>query len=72
MDQSTGDDLSKPKPEYLTAVPAAEIAGVTAPTFAKHVEPDAAYRSIKGDKTYGLWLRTTAEAFRVERQGGAE
>lgn len=69
--------LPRQKPVFLTAKAAARLIGCIAPqTFAKLVEPDAWYSSIKGDKEYPLWSRETAEAFRmqytVEVAGGAE
>ncbi|MDA8320722.1 MAG: hypothetical protein M0030_13070 [Actinomycetota bacterium] len=70
--QDTANSLPpQSAPVYLTAVPAAEIVGIDKATLARHVQPDAMYESLDGKKRWPLWLRTTVETYRDERQGGA-
>jgi hypothetical protein len=59
-------------PVYLTSVPAAEIISVTKDTVIHRVEPDAWYTSVRGDKQWPLWLRSTVERYRDERLRAAQ
>jgi hypothetical protein len=56
------------KPAYLTVTAAAVIAGVDKRTVANHVEPDATYTSIKGNKKFPLYTLASVERFRAERE----
>ena len=73
FDQDTAKRLSTASLQvFLTAKPAAEVVGITRATLVRYVAPDAWYESTKGDKRHPLWLRSTVEAFRAERDGGAQ
>jgi hypothetical protein len=63
----------KQQPIYLTVQQAAPLAGMSRPTLAKHLqpEPDAWYQGPSG-RQWPLWLPSTLEAFRAERQDGGE
>lgn len=54
------------RPVFLTALPAANMVGITRATLTKHLKPDAWYESASGAKTYPLWLRSTVEVFSAE------
>ena len=70
--QNTATSLPTQPPLYLTAVAAAEVMEVAKDTVITRITPDAWYASARGDKTWPLWLRSTVERHRDERQGGAE
>lgn len=73
MSTEHGTALRLPKqlPQYLPRRAAALLVGISEQTLQKCLPPDAVYASIKGDKTFPLWTRTTVEALRAERDGGA-
>lgn len=72
-DNSRLPEMPKTRPVYLTAQQAAPLAGWSRPTMAKRlpVPPDAWYLGPNG-QCWPLWLRSTLEAYRAERQGSSE
>jgi hypothetical protein len=63
----------KQQPVFLTVQQAAPLAGMSRPTLAKHLqpEPDAWYQGPSG-RRWPLWLRSTLETYRAERQDAGE
>jgi hypothetical protein len=55
-----------PQPEFYTARAAEKVIGFTTPTIRARITPDAWTVSIKGDKRFPLYLRSTLEQWAAE------
>ena len=55
-----------PKPVFYNLNAAAKLTGIGHPTIRKYAPPDAWLISVKGDKSYPVWLASTLEPWAAE------